>query len=660
MDMDPRAELDRLATAFAQAAGASGLLTTASFQQALELQSEYVARHLFRLFDRDGNGTIERGEFVAAIERLLGGTTHDKLTFLFRVHDQDDDGSIARLELERLIHLGMAESTVELPEGVVEQMIDALFEAADRDHDGRIGFDEFAAVLAGFPELLARVTRADAIWRTLQQRGPATAEASEPPMTPVRRAAHWIENHGVEFVFLILWVAINVALFFGAVVRYRAAGANGFVQLARGCGACLNFDAALLLVPMLRRFLGWVRAQRFSRFVPVDHAVAFHKLVGHTLWVLALVHTLAHIGNYLIGESPLTEQLFGTKAGLSGFVLLIVFAIMWACALEPIRRAGLFELFHHTHLLYFVFFVVLLIHGPVWWLWAFTPLGAWVAERILRAETRSKQVAITTQVLPSRVTKLRFAPPKGWKHRAGDYLFINIPAIARFEWHPFTISSAPEREGELTLHVRSLGNWTRALAKLAGTRERGEDPQPLLGRVDGPYGTPSVDIFAARHVVLIGAGIGVTPFAAILDSILQRRRRGDQSLQLERVHFVWVNRDQYAFEWFTELLAALEAEDHDGLLDVHIYMSGGREQLDAAALELAREVFHAKTRRDVVTGLRARTRFGRPDWEALLTEFLREHAPARVEVFMCGPHALAKELAPLCGKLGMGFRQEVF
>jgi predicted ferric reductase len=263
-------------------------------------------------------------------------------------------------------------------------------------------------------------------------------------------------------------------------------------------------------------------------------------------------------------------------------------------------------------------------------------------------------------VLPSRVTKLRFAPPKGWKHRAGDYLFINIPAIARFEWHPFTISSAPEREGELTLHVRSLGNWTRALAKLAGTRERGEDPQPLLGRVDGPYGTPSVDIFAARHVVLIGAGIGVTPFAAILDSILQRRRRGDQSLQLERVHFVWVNRDQYAFEWFTELLAALEAEDHDGLLDVHIYMSGGREQLDAAALELAREVFHAKTRRDVVTGLRARTRFGRPDWEALLTEFLREHAPARVEVFMCGPHALAKELAPLCGKLGMGFRQEVF
>lgn len=654
-----RAELEQLTTAFARVAGASGQLSATAFQQALELRSDYVARHLFRLFDRDGNGTIEHHEFIAAIERLLAGSAHDKLTFLFRVHDQDDDGAIARLELERLIHLGLAESAVQLPGALVDEMIDALFEAADRDGDGRISFDEFAAVFAGFPELLGRVTRADAIWRTLQQRAPAS-ESSEPRLGPARRAAHWIEDHGVELVFLAVWVAINLALFTGAVLHYRAAGANGFIQLARGCGAALNFNAALLLVPMLRRFLGWIRAQRFARFVPVDHAVGFHKLVGHTLWGLALVHTLAHFGNYLISSAPFVDQLFHTRPGLTGFVLLLVFASIWVFALEPVRRTGHFELFHRTHLLYVVFIVVLLAHGPVWWMWAFAPLGAYVAERILRAETRSKQVEIRTQVLPSQVTKLSFVPPKGWQQRAGDYLFIKIPTIARFEWHPFTISSAPEREGELTLHVRSLGNWTSALAKLASARERTNQSEPLRGRVDGPYGTPSVDIFTARHVVLIGAGIGVTPFAAILDSILQRRRRGDQSLQLERVHFVWINRDQFAFEWFTELLASLEADDRDALLDIHIYLTGGREQLDATALELAREVFYAKTRRDVVTGLSARTQFGRPDWEALLTEFLREHAPARVEVFMCGPHALANQLAPLCGKLGMGFRQELF
>ena len=40
--------------------------------------------------------------------------------------------------------------------------------------------------------------------------------------------------------------------------------------------------------------------------------------------------------------------------------------------------------------------------------------------------------------------------------------------------------------------------------------------------IDGPYGTPTRRIFASEHAVLIGAGIGITPFASILQSILYR------------------------------------------------------------------------------------------------------------------------------------------
>ncbi len=40
--------------------------------------------------------------------------------------------------------------------------------------------------------------------------------------------------------------------------------------------------------------------------------------------------------------------------------------------------------------------------------------------------------------------------------------------------------------------------------------------------MDGPYGTPSSHIFHAQHAVLIAAGIGVTPFASILQSIMHR------------------------------------------------------------------------------------------------------------------------------------------
>ena len=40
--------------------------------------------------------------------------------------------------------------------------------------------------------------------------------------------------------------------------------------------------------------------------------------------------------------------------------------------------------------------------------------------------------------------------------------------------------------------------------------------------MDGPYGAPSSHIFRAQHAVLIGTGIGVTPFASILQSIMHR------------------------------------------------------------------------------------------------------------------------------------------
>ena len=38
-----------------------------------------------------------------------------------------------------------------------------------------------------------------------------------------------------------------------------------------------------------------------------------------------------------------------------------------------------------------------------------------------------------------------------------------IPEIAMFEWHPFTISSAPEKKDFFTLHIRGVGGWTKEL-----------------------------------------------------------------------------------------------------------------------------------------------------------------------------------------------------
>ena len=38
-----------------------------------------------------------------------------------------------------------------------------------------------------------------------------------------------------------------------------------------------------------------------------------------------------------------------------------------------------------------------------------------------------------------------------------------LASLSSSEWHPFTISSAPEQAGYFTLHIRGVGQWTNRL-----------------------------------------------------------------------------------------------------------------------------------------------------------------------------------------------------
>jgi hypothetical protein len=62
-------------------------------------------------------------------------------------------------------------------------------------------------------------------------------------------------------------------------------------------------------------------------------------------------------------------------------------------------------------------------------------------------------------------------------------------------------------------------------------------PLPFSFRiaVDGPFGTASEDVFSYEVVMLVGAGIGVTPFASILKSVWYKYCDNATSLKLKKV-----------------------------------------------------------------------------------------------------------------------------
>lgn len=59
----------------------------------------------------------------------------------------------------------------------------------------------------------------------------------------------------------------------------------------------------------------------------------------------------------------------------------------------------------------------------------------------------------------------------GFKMEAGQYIFLQCPAVSQLEWHPFTLTSAPE-DDFFSVHIRSVGDWTGALFSAFGAEEK--------------------------------------------------------------------------------------------------------------------------------------------------------------------------------------------
>jgi NADPH oxidase len=69
------------------------------------------------------------------------------------------------------------------------------------------------------------------------------------------------------------------------------------------------------------------------------------------------------------------------------------------------------------------------------------------------------------------------------KYKAGQWLFLNCPEVSKFQWHPFTISSAPE-DPFISVHIRQVGDFTRALGARLGAREAAARIMPPKEKYD--------------------------------------------------------------------------------------------------------------------------------------------------------------------------------
>ncbi|KAM9993153.1 hypothetical protein ACTFIZ_011102 [Dictyostelium cf. discoideum] len=125
------------------------------FKSKLPNYPEDNLNKLFDAFDSDKSNTIDFKELTVALSIIGKGSAEDKLKVLFDIYDKDKSGILEKKEVDEMIAL-MKNVGVSLGKspGDIELFIVKLFEKIDKDKNNLISREEFLTEGAKSPSLL--------------------------------------------------------------------------------------------------------------------------------------------------------------------------------------------------------------------------------------------------------------------------------------------------------------------------------------------------------------------------------------------------------------------------------------------------------------------------------------------------------------------------
>ncbi|KAF5746351.1 respiratory burst oxidase D [Tripterygium wilfordii] len=717
-------------------ASTSGLLSSSLFGECIGMNkdSKEFSLELFGALARRHNITgdsINKAQLKDFWDQISNESFDARLQTFFDMVDKDADGRITEEEVREIISLSASANKLSNIQKQAKEYAAMIMEELDPDNAGYIMIYNLETLLLQAPNQSVRMGDSKVLSQLLSQKLKPT-QLNNPISRWYEKIKYFLLDNWQRVWIMMLWLGILAGLFTYKFIQYKnkeVFEVMGYcVCVAKGGAETLKFNMAIILLPVCRNTITWLRNKtKLGKAVPFDDNLNFHKVIAIGIAVGVGLHAGAHLTcdfprllHATEEEYEPLEKYFGEEQpqnywwfvkgveGVTGIIMVVLMAIAFTLATPWFRRSRLnlpkalkkltgFNAFWYSHHLFVIVYTLLIVHGiylyltKIWyqkttWMYLAVPVLLYACERLIRAFRSSiKPVKILkVAVYPGNVLALHMSKPHGFKYKSGQYMFVNCAAVSPFEWHPFSITSAPG-DDYLSVHIRTLGDWTRQLktvfsqvcqpppaGKSGLLRADGNNPSFPKILIDGPFGAPAQDYKQYDVVLLVGLGIGATPMISIVKDIINNmktRSEDDEALEsgLEsgrstpnnnttrnkfkttKAYFYWVTREQGSFEWFKGIMNEVAEMDEKGVIELHNYCTSVYEEGDArsALITMLQSLHHAKNGVDVISGTRVKSHFAKPNWRQVYKRIALQHPDARIGVFYCGAPAPIKELRQL-------------
>ncbi|XP_043717316.1 respiratory burst oxidase homolog protein A isoform X2 [Telopea speciosissima] len=696
-----------------------GFLQRSDFAQCIGMKdSKEFALEMFDALNRRRRlklDKINKEELYEFWSQITDESFDSRLQIFFDMVDKNEDGRIGEEEVKEIIELSASANKLARLKEQAEEYASLIMEELDPEELGYIELWQLETLLLqkdtylNYSQALSYTSQAlSQNLQGLRRRSPIQRWST--------KAIYFVEENWKRIWLFVLWIGVMAGLFTWKWIQYKNRAAfqvMGYCLLvAKGGAETLKLNMAIILFPVCRNTITWFRSTKLAQIFPFDDNINIHKSIAAAIVIGIILHAGDHLVcdfPRLIRSSPDAYRMylaadFGSKKPtynqimqdlepLTGVIMVILMAISFTLATTWFRRSKLpkpfnkltgFNAFWYSHHLFVIVYALLIVHGlylyleHVWyqkttWMYIAVPVLLYAGERTLRF-FRSGFYSVPLRkvaIYPGKVLTLQVSKPSQFRYKSGQYMFVQCPAVSPFEWHPFSITSAPG-DDYLSVHIRQLGDWTNELRRVfeqvceapesgkSGLLRVDESTTKSLPKllIDGPYGAPAQDYRKYDVLLLVGQGIGATPFISIVKDLLNNLfkaeendgNKGRKSLKTTNAYFYWVTREQGSFDWFKGVMNEVAELDNKGVIELHNYLTSVYEEGDARStlITMVQALNHAKNGVDIVSGTKVRTHFGRPKWRKVYSRLRSKHPNATIGVFYCGAAILAKELNKQC------------